>query len=115
MCASLMWNIYDFPTYGMLSGWITAEKISCPYYMENSKAFTLKHDTKNTCFNYHRQFFPMDNEFSNMKNAFSKNKVRSDPPPPLLTGHQIWERVSQLPKVTEPSPSRLPGYGVEHN
>ena len=36
-------------------------------------------------------------------------------PPLLLTGHQIWERVSQLPKVTEASPSRLPGYGVEHN
>ncbi|WMV54577.1 hypothetical protein MTR67_047962 [Solanum verrucosum] len=27
-----------------------------------------------------------------------------------LAWHQIWDRVSQLPKVTEASPSRLPGY-----
>ncbi|WMV46391.1 hypothetical protein MTR67_039776 [Solanum verrucosum] len=33
----------------------------------------------------------------------------------VIPGHQIWERVSQLPKVTEASPFRLLGYGVEHN
>ena len=115
MRASLMWTINDFPAYGMLSGWMTAGKLACPYCMENSKAFTLKHGRKNTWFDCHRQFLPMDHEFRKMKNAFRKNKVESDPPPPLLTGHQIWERVSQLPKVTEASPSRLPGYGVEHN
>ncbi|KAL3370947.1 hypothetical protein AABB24_007792 [Solanum stoloniferum] len=70
---------------------------------------------KNTWFDCHRQFLPMDHDFRKIKNAFRKNKVESDPPPPLLTGHQIWERVSQLPKVTEASPSKLPGYGVEHN
>ena len=115
MHASLMWTINDFPAYGMLSGWMTAGKLACPYCMENSKAFTLKHGRKNTWFDCHRQFLPMDHEFRKMKNAFRKNKVESDPQPPLLTGHQIWERVSQLPKVTEASPSRLPGYGVEHN
>ena len=57
----------------------------------------------------------MDHEFRKMKNTFRKNKVESDPPPPLLTWHQIRERVSQLPKVREASPSRFPRYGVEHN
>ena len=60
----------------------------------------------------------MDHEFRKMKNTFRKNKIKSAPPfppPLLLTGHQIWERVSQLPKVTKSSPSRIPGYGVEHN
>ncbi|KAK6791414.1 hypothetical protein RDI58_010495 [Solanum bulbocastanum] len=94
---------------------MTAGKLACLYCMENSKAFTLKHGRKNTWFDCHHQFLPMDHEFRKMKNAFRKNKVESEPPPPLLTGHQIWERVSQLPKVTEASPSRLPGYGVEHN
>ncbi|KAL3328066.1 hypothetical protein AABB24_035628 [Solanum stoloniferum] len=83
--------------------------------MKNSKAFTLKHDKKNTWFDCHRQFLSMDHEFRKMKNVFRKNKIESDPPPPLLTGHQIWDRVSQLPKVTEATPSRLPRYGVEHN
>ena len=41
MRASLMWTIYDFPAYGMLSGWMATEKIACPYCMENSKAFIL--------------------------------------------------------------------------
>ncbi|KAH0724842.1 hypothetical protein KY284_000707 [Solanum tuberosum] len=113
MRAFLMWTINDFPAYGMLFGWMIAGKLACPYCMENSKAFTLKHDRKNTWFDCHRQFLPMDHEFRKMKNAFRKNKVESDPPPPLLTGHQIWERISQLPKVTEASPSRLPGYVMD--
>ena len=33
----------------------------------------------------------------------------------ISTGHQIWERVTQLPEAIEDSPSRLHGYGVEHN
>jgi len=40
---ALMWSINDFPAYGILSGWMTACKLACPYCMENSKAFTLKH------------------------------------------------------------------------
>ncbi|CAH9124646.1 unnamed protein product [Cuscuta epithymum] len=31
--AALMWTISDFPAYGMLSGWQTAGKLSCPYQM----------------------------------------------------------------------------------
>ncbi|XP_059315663.1 uncharacterized protein LOC132066357 [Lycium ferocissimum] len=48
MRASLMWTINDFPAYRMLSGWMTAGKLACPYCMENSKAFTLKHGHKNS-------------------------------------------------------------------
>ncbi|WMV51044.1 hypothetical protein MTR67_044429 [Solanum verrucosum] len=115
MRASLMWTINDFPAYGMLSGWMTTGKLACPYCMENSKPFTLKHDRKNTWFDCHRQFLPMDHEFRKMKNAFRKNKVESDPPPILLTGHKFGREFLNIPKVTEASPSKLPGYGVEHN
>ncbi|XP_015164399.1 uncharacterized protein [Solanum tuberosum] len=73
--ASLMWTINDFPAYGMLSGWMTAGKLACPYYMENTKSFTLKHGRKNSWFDYHRPFLPMDHEFRNMKNALKKNTV----------------------------------------
>ncbi|XP_043814060.1 uncharacterized protein LOC122723981 [Manihot esculenta] len=37
--AALMWTISDFPAYAMLSGWSTAGRTACPYYMENSDAF----------------------------------------------------------------------------
>nr|GFB49473.1 hypothetical protein [Tanacetum cinerariifolium] len=37
--AALMWTINDFLAYGMLSGWSTHGRLSCPYCMEKSKAF----------------------------------------------------------------------------
>ncbi|KAM3306005.1 hypothetical protein P3S67_012874 [Capsicum chacoense] len=115
MRANLMWTISDFPAYGILSDWMTVGKLACPYFMENSKAFTLKYGQKNSWFDCHCQFLPMDHEFRRMKNAFRKNKIENDPPPSLLSRHHIWERVCNLPKVTYGLPSRLLGYGVEHN
>ena len=46
MRATLMWTINDFTAYGMLSGWSTHGKFSCPYCMENKKAFTLANGGK---------------------------------------------------------------------
>ena len=31
MRAALMWTINDFPTYGMLFGWGTNGRLTCPY------------------------------------------------------------------------------------
>lgn len=70
----------------MLSSLMIARKLACPYRMENSMTFTLKHDNKNLWFDCHRHLLPMEHEFRKMKNAFRKIKVKSDPPSPLLTG-----------------------------
>ncbi|XP_059281257.1 uncharacterized protein LOC132034945 [Lycium ferocissimum] len=83
--ASLMWTVNDFPAYGILPGWMTAGKLAYPHCMENSKAFTLKHDRKNTWFDCHHQFLPMDHEFRKMKQAFKKNSIEKDPPPRTLS------------------------------
>lgn len=115
LCASIMWTINDFPAYEMLSGWMTAGKLACPYCMENSKAFTLKRGRKQSWFDYHRQFLPHDHEFRRMKNAFKKNKMEYDSPPPILLGEEIWERVQNFSKITEAPPYRFPGYDVTHN
>ena len=48
MRASLIWTINDFSAYGMLSGWMTAEKLACLYCMKNSNTFTFKDDRENT-------------------------------------------------------------------
>jgi len=48
MRAALMWTINDFPTYGMLFGWSTHEKLVCPYCIENNKAFTLANRGKSS-------------------------------------------------------------------
>jgi len=50
MRAALMWTINDFPTYGMVSGWSTHEKLACPYCMENNKASTLTNGGKASFF-----------------------------------------------------------------
>ncbi|XP_024006122.1 uncharacterized protein LOC112082826 [Eutrema salsugineum] len=46
MRAVLMWTISDFPAYGMLSGWTTHGRLSCPYclYREIPYAHLTVHD-----------------------------------------------------------------------
>ncbi|KAG7536908.1 hypothetical protein ISN44_As13g008310 [Arabidopsis suecica] len=39
--AVLLWTISDFPAYGMLSGWTTHGRLSCPICMEDTNAFWL--------------------------------------------------------------------------
>ncbi|GLT29182.1 hypothetical protein SLA2020_040630 [Shorea laevis] len=41
MRAALMWTISDHPGYSMLLGWSTDGNLSCPYCMENTRAFYL--------------------------------------------------------------------------
>ncbi|XP_060202284.1 uncharacterized protein LOC132630734 isoform X1 [Lycium barbarum] len=113
--ATLMWTINDFPAYGMLSGWMTAGKLACPYCMENTKSFTLKYGHKNSWFDCHCQFLPIDHEFRSMENAFRKNIIERNCPPPRLSGEDIWERVQNFPKVTEEAPYKFDGYGSAHN
>src|SRR3954464_9911300 len=48
MRAALLWIVNDFPTYGMLSAWSTHGELSCPIYMKDTKAFTLKCSGKPT-------------------------------------------------------------------
>jgi hypothetical protein len=45
-----MWNINDFPTYQMVYGWSTHEKLACLYYMKINKVFTLTNDSKMSFF-----------------------------------------------------------------
>ncbi|KAI0516679.1 hypothetical protein KFK09_009356 [Dendrobium nobile] len=116
--AALLWTIGDFPAYGMLSGWSTAGKLACPYCMENSKAFTLKHGGKNTWFDCHRMFLHANHQFRRNKEAFVKNRIERSPPPPRLSGDEILQRLSNIPTIIEYpmlSESKFPGYGVQHN
>ncbi|XP_070054431.1 uncharacterized protein [Nicotiana tomentosiformis] len=113
--AALMWTINDFPTYGILSGWSTAGKLACPCCIQHTKAFTLKHRGKNTWFDCHSRFLPMNHEFRRITCAFIKNRTDFEEPPACLCSEEIWNRVRDLPKVTESPPSKIPGYGVTHN
>ncbi|RDX66136.1 hypothetical protein CR513_55132, partial [Mucuna pruriens] len=56
----LMWTINDFPTYEILSGWITIGRLGCPIYMERTKTFTLKHYHKGSYFDFQQASYQDD-------------------------------------------------------
>jgi len=101
MKAAVIWTINEFSTYDMLSGWMTAWRLACPYCIENTKSFRLKHGNKHCWFYYHRQFLHMDHVFYRSKSAFSKNKEDYSPPPSRLSGDNIWDCVSSLQKTSD--------------
>ncbi|XP_016574119.2 uncharacterized protein LOC107871744 [Capsicum annuum] len=107
LCATLMWTINDFSAYGMMSRWSTAGKLACPCCMEDTKVFTLKHGGKNSWFDCHHRFLPMQYEFRRNTSHFMKNKTDFEEPPPILSREEIWDRVRNLPKVTESPPGYL--------
>ena len=114
MRAALLWTISDFPAYAMLSGWSTAGELACPICMENTNSFRLKNGKKACWFDCHRTFLESEHPFRKNKNAFRKNQVRTDPPPQMLTGHQIWERVRHFPTAIDDPHHNPPGFGVSH-
>uniref|UniRef100_A0A151UEQ9 Uncharacterized protein n=1 Tax=Cajanus cajan TaxID=3821 RepID=A0A151UEQ9_CAJCA len=67
MKAALMWTINDFPAYGMLSGWGTHGRFSCPHCMEHKKSFTLNYWKKPCWFDSHRRFLPKNHVFRKNK------------------------------------------------
>jgi len=73
MRACLMWTINDFSAYVMLSAWGTKGKLACPYCMEDTKAFTLKHGGKSSWFDCHRRFLPNNHPFRRIQRRFLKN------------------------------------------
>jgi len=99
MKTTILWTVSDFLAYGMLSGWMTARRLACPYCMEKTKSFRLKYGKNCSWFDFHRQILPHNHVFRGNKIAFYKNKVQESDPPPLLQGDQVWDRVSKLPKL----------------
>ncbi|XP_072079067.1 uncharacterized protein [Arachis hypogaea] len=115
MRAALLWTINDFPAYGMLSGWMIAGRLACPYCMERTKAFQLKNGGKPSWFDCHRQFLPDNHMFRRNKDAFYKNRIERSEPPPRLTGEQIWDIVQNYDKISDVEQLEIEGYGSMHN
>ena len=115
--AVLMWTISDFTAYGMLFGWTTHGRLACPYCMDQTDAFQLKNGRKTSWFDCHRRFLPADHSYRRNKKNFKRGRVVVDGPPEILTGEEIWNEVSQLPKTVgcRGNHGKLKGYGETHN
>ncbi|KAL1556623.1 hypothetical protein AAHA92_12218 [Salvia divinorum] len=96
LSAALMWTISDFPAYSMLSGWSTSGHRACPYCMEDSQAFSLKHGRKTSWFDCHMRFLHMNHRFRRDKKNFQKNRMEHSGPPPILNGEQILDHLDQF-------------------
>jgi len=114
MNIAVIWTISDFSAHDMLSGWMTAARLACPYCMENTKSFRLKHGNKYCWFDCHRQFLLTGHKFHRNKSAFFKNKEDYSPPTLRLSGDEIWNHVSLLPKASDHQ-GKVVGYGDVHN
>ena len=101
--AALLWTISDFPAYSMLSGWSTFGRLACPYCMDESDPFTLPNGRKQTWFDNHHKFLPLDHPFRRNKYAFRKNRMVTYPPPKFCSGVELLRKIDALAskKVTE--------------
>ena len=117
MKAVVLWTISDFPAYGMLSGWSTHGRLACPYCMEDSKAFRLRHGRKPCWFDCHRRFLPSDHPFRRQKNAFKAGTTETEGPSSRLSGIEILRRLRYFPDVLTDarSPTPFRGFGKDHN
>ena len=116
----LMWTISDFPAYGMLSGWATHGRLSCPYCQDNTDAFQLKHGRKTCWFDCHRRFLPHDHPYRKSTTLFTKNKKVFDSPPPEVSGTYIVEQlrdfgVESTPELGGNGHYPVGGVGEYHN
>ncbi|CAA7022710.1 unnamed protein product [Microthlaspi erraticum] len=120
MRSVLMWTISDFPAYGMLSGWTTHGRLSCPYCKDNTNAFQLKHGRKTSWFDCHRRFLPAEHPYRESMTKFRKNCQVSDGPPPDADGKCMLDELRYFgaEKTVECGGNRhdkVDAYGDLHN
>lgn len=99
----MTWTINDFHAHSMLSGWGTAGRLACPYCMENLDVFTLTKGGKQSWFDNHRKFLPLDHSYRTNRNSVRKNKAVTTHPPPIRSDDDILKEINELglKKVTQ--------------
>jgi len=89
----LIWTINDFLAYGMVSSWSTYGKLTCPYCMENNKAFTVTNGGKTSFFYCHRLFLPTDHRYKKNKKDFFVSRVEKDVALLRLSNEELYDVV----------------------
>jgi len=113
MKAALMWTINDFPAYGMLSGWITSGRLTCPIWKEQRHSL-LVIVTRSPILIVIVNSFHLIIHLGRIKRHSRRSLLRL-PPPPCLSSLDIWNRVAQLPLCTKLQEENIPEYGIKHN
>ena len=98
-----MWTINDFSAYSMMSGWSTAGKTTCPHCMEDSDSFRLSLSRKQSWFDNHRKFLPLNHDYRRNTKDFFRGKKVNTFFKGVKSGHDILRELNSigLMKVTE--------------
>ena len=117
MRAALIWTINDFPSYDMLFGRGTHDRLACLYCMEDTKTFQFANGEKLLGLIVIIGFYHVIMHLGGTKMYSKKGKVEKDEPPHMLTLIQVWRRVRDFPKVTETSlpPPTVHEYRERHH
>ena len=116
--AVLLWTNNDFSAYGMVSSWSTHGKLVCPYYMENNKVSTLTNDGKASLFFCHMRFLPTNHKFRKNRKDLFVDRVESDVAPPLLSGEELYDTVSEYGDIMfgfQSGKQKFSSFGLTHN
>jgi len=114
-----MWTINDFLAYGMVSGWSTHGKPTCPYYMENNKAFMLTNEGKASFFYCHRRILPPNHRYRKNRNDFFVGKAEKELHPRVFLVKNcmmLYQSTVILCLVSNQSgKQKFPSFGLTHN
>ncbi|XP_074300612.1 uncharacterized protein LOC141631904 [Silene latifolia] len=95
--AMLLCTISDFPAYGNLCGHTVHGKEACPLCGEDVDSCYLKFSRKQA-YTGCRRFLEHDHSYRRHQKAFN-GKPEHRPPPKILTGHEVYQRVKDI-KIT---------------
>ena len=123
MRAVFLWTISDFAAYGMLSGWTTHGRLSCPYCMGSTDAFQLKSGRKTSWFDCLRRFLPINHSYRRNKKLFRSKRVVRDTAPPYLSKEEIEKDIDYYGAQDtvkkggnwHTTANMSAGYGTQHN
>ncbi|CAL8118864.1 unnamed protein product [Prunus armeniaca] len=90
--AAVMWNVNDFPTYAMVSGWSTKGYMACPICKED---VTSSWHAGKVCYLGHRRWLPRDHEWREKDKEFD-GKKEHDLRPREWSGDEILEQLNRL-------------------
>ena len=114
MKATLMWTISDFPALGMISGWSTKGKLSCPVCMGHVKAKQLKYGGKPSFYGTARYFLELDDPLRRSTRFGSIETQSVTCRHSGIIAKTMCDHI-QFPPSGKSSKRKAKGYGVTHN
>ncbi|CAH9112927.1 unnamed protein product [Cuscuta epithymum] len=84
------------------------------FVSKKSHEFWLKNSRKQSYFDCHRKFLPLNHPYRKDKKSFIMDRIERDPPPLRLTRYQIYDCVQNIPFAIDDPLEYPDGYLTHH-